>query len=49
MRAPVAAPMIAVGMLASAAGAQETKIAPVGPQYAAGRAQRFHAGIGFPF
>ena len=49
MRAHVAAAIVAVGMLASAASAQETKVAPVGPQYAAGGAHRFHVGIGFPF
>jgi hypothetical protein len=49
MRVSVAAAMAAVGMLASAAGARETTLALVGPQCAAGGAQRFHAGIGFPF
>ena len=47
MRAHVASAMIAVGMLASAAGAQETKVVAVGPQYAAGGAQRFWFGEGY--
>ena len=47
MRAHVAAAMVAVGMLATAAGAQETKVVAVGPQYAAGGAQRFWFGEGY--
>ena len=39
--------MAAFGMLASAAGAQETKVVAVGPQYAAGGAQRFWFGEGY--
>jgi len=47
MRALVAAVAVVVGMLASAAGAQETKLVTVGPEYAAGAAQRFWLGEGY--
>jgi hypothetical protein len=47
MRAHVAAVMMAIGMLASATGAQETKVVTVGPEYAAGGAERFWLGDGY--
>ena len=47
MRAQVATLMAALGMLASAASAQDTKVVTVGPEYAAGGAQRFWLGDGY--
>ena len=47
MRTHVAAVMMAIGMLASATGAQETKVVTVGPEYAAGGAQRYWLGDGY--
>ena len=47
MRAQVAVVMAAFGMVAAAAGAQEKKVVPVGPQYAAAGAQRFWLGEGY--
>ncbi len=43
----LAAVMIAIGMLASASGAQETKVVTVGPEYAARRVQRIWLGDGY--
>ena len=47
MRTYVTAITLVVGVLASAASAQETKVAPVGPQYAAGGLQRLWFGDGY--
>jgi hypothetical protein len=47
MRARVAAVMMAIAMLASATGAQETKVVTAGPEYTAGGAQRFWLGDGY--
>ena len=47
MRTHMAAVMMAIGMLASATGAQETKVVTVGPEYAAGGAQRYWLGDGY--
>ncbi len=47
MRTNVAAITVAAVMLASAASGQETKVVTVGPEYAAGGAQRFWLGSGY--
>jgi len=47
MRTNVAAITVAAVMLASAASAQEKKVVTVGPEYAAGGAQRFWLGDGY--
>ena len=47
MRAHVAAVAVAIGVLASAASAQETKKVTVGPQYAAGGLKRLWFGDGY--
>jgi hypothetical protein len=47
MRAQIAPVVVAVGIMASSASAQETKVVTVGPEYAAGGAQRFWLGNGY--
>src|SRR5512139_2327450 len=47
MRTNVAAIAVAAVMLASVASGQETKVVTVGPEYAAGGAQRFWLGSGY--
>ena len=47
MRTQMAAITLVFGVLASVASAQETKVAAVGPQYAAGGMQRFWFGKGY--
>jgi len=47
MRTKVAAVVVAAGLLASAASAQEKKVVTIGPEYAAGGAQRFWLGDGY--
>ena len=47
MRTQMAAITLVFGVLASIASAQETKVAAVGPQYAAGGMQRFWFGDGY--
>jgi hypothetical protein len=47
MRAHVVAVVVVVCALASVASAQETKVVTVGPEYAAGGAQRFWLGDGY--
>jgi hypothetical protein len=47
MRAHVVAVMVVVCALAPVASAQETKVVTVGPEYAAGGAQRFWLGDGY--
>jgi hypothetical protein len=47
MRAHIATVVVAFGVMASSASAQETKVVTVGPEYAAGGAQRFWLGNGY--
>jgi hypothetical protein len=47
MRAHVAGVVVAFGLLASVAGAQDTKVVAVGPQYAAGGLKRLWFGDGY--